>query len=66
MCWNLDLWGAAMPPEAGAYWWQPEAHGAYWWQPLEAHGSMWMVVGSGNQVPWRSTFFEALSFILYY
>jgi len=31
LCWNLDLWGAAMPPEAGAYWWQPlEAHGAYW------------------------------------
>ena len=51
-------WGllaVAMLPEAGAYWWQPEAH-----------GSMWMVVGSGNQVPWRSTFFEALSFILCY
>jgi hypothetical protein len=38
-----------MSPEAGAYWWQPQAH-----------GSMWMAVGSGNQVPWRSTFFEAL------
>jgi hypothetical protein len=37
-----------MLPEAGAYWWQPEAH-----------GSMWMAVGSGNQVSWRSTFFEA-------
>jgi hypothetical protein len=22
-CWNLDLWGATMPPGAGAYWWQP-------------------------------------------
>jgi len=30
LCWNLDLWGAAMPPEAGTYWWQPEAHGAFW------------------------------------
>jgi hypothetical protein len=34
---------------------------AYWWQP-EAHGSMWMVVGSGNQVPWRSTFLYNISF----
>jgi hypothetical protein len=42
-----------MSPGAGAYWWQPEAH-----------GSMWMAVGPGNQVPWRSTFFEALSFFL--
>jgi hypothetical protein len=38
-----------MPPGAGAYWWQPEAY-----------RSMWMAVGSGNQVPWRS---EALSFV---
>jgi hypothetical protein len=36
---------------------------AYWWQ-LEAHGSMWMAVGSGNQVPWRSTFFKALKHFL--
>src|SRR5260370_40694611 len=27
---------------------------------------MWMVVGLGNQVPWRSTFFEAFFFILCY
>ena len=54
-CWNLNLWGTAMLPEAAAYWWQ-----------LEAHGSMWIVVSSGNQIPWRSTFFKALFFILYY
>jgi hypothetical protein len=29
---------------------------AYWWQP-EAHRSIWMAVGSGNQVPWRNTHF---------
>jgi hypothetical protein len=46
---------AAMLLEAEAYWWQPEAH-----------GSMWMAVGLGNQVPWRNTFFEALSFFLCY
>jgi hypothetical protein len=38
-----------MPPEAGAYWWQPEVH-----------RSVWMVVGLGNQVSWRSIFFYSL------
>src|ERR1700722_10418076 len=45
-------WGllvAAMLLEAAAYWWQPEAHGS-------------MMVGSGNQVPWRSTFLCSTSF----
>jgi hypothetical protein len=42
-----------MLPEAEAYWWQPEAH-----------GSIWMAVGSGNQVPWRSTFIKALKHFL--
>jgi hypothetical protein len=41
-----DLLVAAMLLEAAAYWWQPEAY-----------GSMWMAVGSDNQVPWRSTHF---------
>jgi hypothetical protein len=36
---------------------------AYWWQP-EAHGNIWMAVGSGNQVSWRSTFIEALKHFL--
>jgi hypothetical protein len=36
---------------------------AYWWQP-EAHGSIWMAVGSGNQVLWRSTFIEILKHFL--
>jgi hypothetical protein len=49
-------WGllvAAMLLEAAAYWWQPEAH-----------ESIWMAVGSGNQVPWRSTFIKALKHFL--
>jgi hypothetical protein len=37
---------------------EPEA---YWWQP-EAHGSMWMAVGLGNQVPWRNTFLCSIFF----
>ena len=41
-----------MPPEAGAYWWQPEVH-----------KSVWMVMGSGNQISWRSTFFHLLLLI---
>jgi hypothetical protein len=44
---------AAMLLEAAAYWWQPETH-----------KSMWMVIGSGNQIPWRSAFFKALKYFL--
>jgi hypothetical protein len=51
-------WGllvAAMLLEAAAYWWQPEAH-----------ESIWIAVGSGNQISWRSTFLYNTSFHLYY